>query len=205
MSFYLYDNAFEALLKRLLPNTHFVQQELSFEEAAKATDNPSFPLITFYQVATRVKKEHLSMSMARYSTALQGVRDGKVFGVNAIPVHITWQLDFYDPKREVVDEMIRELLFFLIKKPKISIVIRGSVNQPYHWNLDFEEDVVDNSDLVEFKETGRVYRKTLNIFTDEAWLFNSRITPAVAHIEIGMGDERMEIIEIRGEDIVPSI
>jgi len=205
MSFFVYDEALKLVLKKLLPNTHYTQQPLGIEEASKLTDSTIFPMMSFYTGNIRIRKEGTSRSMAKYSTILQGIKDGKSVSLNAIPFYIEWQVDLYDPDKRVVDEMVRELIFFLTDKPFIWIEIPYGLNQQVGWNIDYDENIVDNSDLVEFKETGRVYRKTVTLFTDEAWLFKTNLAPSLAYIDIKVNDEVLGSIEIRGEDVVPNL
>ena len=93
--------------------------------------------------------------------------------LNAIPVHLQYQLDIYTKTAEEGDEYLRQYLFKLINNPVIKIIV------PYNGfeveqiaNIRVLNVVSDTSDIAERLFPGQFTRWTLQLEIQDAFLYD---------------------------------
>lgn len=107
-------------------------------------------------------------------TLIQGVN--KSVTLPAMPLKIGYQLDIYARYKEEADEFIRNIVFNIVNYPKLSVTI------PYN-GLGFEHNafirmnsgIKNNSDIPERLIPGQFTRYTLDIYLDDAYLWDVKI------------------------------
>jgi hypothetical protein len=94
--------------------------------------------------------------------------------LNAIPIHLQYQLDIYTRTAEEGDEYLRQYLFKLINNPVIKIVV------PYN-GIEFEQianirvlsNVSDTSEISERLFPGQFNRWTIQLEILDAFLYDA--------------------------------
>lgn len=152
---------------------------LPVEDAIRFTaqlrqDDVVFPLIS---------TNRLGYSIRTSDTNFYGLREGGyqnrgADGINTfaqvIPIRINYQVDVFTVSKAQGDELMRELIFHLMLHPKLKVDIPYGLNIKHVFNIFIESDIVDNSDTVEHINKGVLFRNTMTLYTDDAYLFKSR-------------------------------
>lgn len=103
----------------------------------------------------------------------------------AIPIQINWQLDIITRDRESNDNLLRELIFHYINYPTLEITIPYGLDINHNFNIFFDSDIDDNSDIVNHMNKGEYFRSTMSLYTDDAYLWKSSLKPpAQGNIEL---------------------
>lgn len=93
--------------------------------------------------------------------------------LNAIPVHLQYQLDIYTKTAEEGDEYLRQYLFKLINNPVIKIIIPyNGVNVEQIANIRVLSTVSDTSEISERIFSGQFTRWTLQLEILDAFLYD---------------------------------
>lgn len=88
-----------------------------------------------------------------------------------LPVTLQYQIDVYAQKRDVCDGITTELMIFLKQNPYVNVQIMDMGEVCQEFNFDLEESVVDNTEISEFSENGRLYRLTLTSNITDAVIY----------------------------------
>ena len=179
MSVGLYDQAFvnklqawtkDTVVTILTPNE---TKNLFAIIADKNNDEPiKLPLIALKRPGgfsvLRTGKSPLSASGIRlFASNKVGKR------LRAIPISIPYQIDIYTRYQDEADELVRNIVYNIINYPKLEINIPYyDENYIHHSNIRMQSDVEDNSDIPERLVAGQFTRMTLQIYIDDAYLFD---------------------------------
>ena len=177
MSVKLYDDAIVESFRSLMQDNRIsilpVEQALRFS-AQLQRDDIRFPLISTYRLGYSIRENDVNY----YGLNTGGYRKRNDNGTNTfvqiVPIKINYQLDIFTVDRESCDNIIRELVFYLLQTPSLTVKIPYDINMEHRFNLYMEPDIVDNSDTVEHTNKGVLFRNTLNLYTDDAYLFSNR-------------------------------
>lgn len=190
MSFYLYDEALVNSLKEITGDSriHIVPPEQSISFVAQFDkDKVDYPLI----VVSRAPQIVLNGSLYNQVSALKGqtVRlnseENTVSKVKLIPIRIDWNIDIYAVDRYTCDEIVRELVFYFITYPRFQVNVPYGLDIDQNFDVFLSPEISDNSDLVEFPNTGELFRETISVYTENAHLYSShrqyltRVSPDV--------------------------
>ena len=97
--------------------------------------------------------------------------------LNAIPIRLSYQLDIYSRYFAEADEYARNFLFNFINYPDLKIIIPyNNTNIEHDSTLLLESTISDNSDIPQRFIPGQFTRMTLNLFTDDAYMFSVPIS-----------------------------
>lgn len=80
--------------------------------------------------------------------------------VQNLYINIEYQLDIWATTRRDVEDVMQELLFLLYDKREVSINYYG---QELYFTFTIGDNIVDNSDLVNYDTNNKIYRMTLNV------------------------------------------
>ena len=200
MSVKLYDNALVAKLKRWSDKTSLTivgpnEAARAFAiQADKNNDQPiQLPMIVLSRAGgyniLRMGKEPLSFD----GLTLDANHD-KAMQLNAIPIDIHYQLDIYTRYFEECDNYTRNIVFNIVNYPKLDIVIPYEGQNIHHdANIRMETAVTDNSSIPERLVPGQFTRMTINIYIDDAYLFDVRVRDVY---ELKIDDIVVENIEL---------
>ena len=104
----------------------------------------------------------------------------KIDQLNAIPIHIEYQLDIYTRYYDEADDYMRNFVFNFINYPKLQIEIPyNSSNIVHTSNIRITDEITDNSDIPERLAPGQFTRLTLHLYIDDAYLFDYRTKDAL--------------------------
>lgn len=98
--------------------------------------------------------------------------------LNAIPIHINYQIDIYTRYFAEGDEYLRNFIFNIINFSKLDIHIPYNNSSIEHTStIRLEQTVSDNSDIAERLIPGQFCRFTIPIYIDDAYLFDYKFRP----------------------------
>lgn len=180
--FYLYDDALIRTLRSWTGDGKITvnKYELLFPYRADvASDKVQLPIISVSRASPKIlntNKTPLSvdgMKFVETDPRKRNDRPIKIPRLRAIPVRLHYQIDVITRNLEENDNIIRELVFKFINNPtlKVDIPYKGC-ELSHKFNLMLSEDIEDNSDITEHLNLGETYRQTLDLFTDDAYLFS---------------------------------
>lgn len=148
-------------------------------KADESHDKITLPLIALsrkgYKLREKTKqpKSYDGITIRAYDKNGNLVNQGKALKLNAIPIHLIYQLDIYALNLDECEAYSREFIFELINNPT------GVITIPYNdacvnhkFTVHVEEDIEDNSDIKERIFPGQFTRYTLGLEIDDAYLFS---------------------------------
>lgn len=119
-------------------------------------------------------------------------------GVRMMPININYQVDVFTDTRKENDLIMRELIFYLSTHPTLLVNIPYGLDIQHVFNLIFDSNVEDNSDIAGHSNKGRYFRQTIGMYIDNAYLWKSYDE---AQYELGLSFE-MYSPEIEDEDLI---
>jgi len=175
-----YDKALFHRFKDLYDETYFIDTyESAMSINAKAHKGKVIlPMISIYRmgdytVATDVINDWAVR--AGYRNTVQGKAEFENYRIamHTLPVTLTYQIDVWATRRDVVDGITAELLMEFRERPhfKTRIQDMGLKEIPIEFDFQLEDSVVDNTSITEFDDTGRYYRFTLTGNVPSAAIF----------------------------------
>lgn len=175
-----YGEALKELIKSVFTNKNVVYEpvDTAFDFAFKqSAGDLGFPLISFYHNPT-IEINRASSSFGGYKTGYRfqrslpiyeedtmnplGINEKLAKNVKVLYINIGYQIDVWAPTRLVAEQVAQELLFWLYDNQQVSIKYQ---NVDYSFSFDIGDNLIDNSDLVQYKSKGALYRYTLNVIT----------------------------------------
>lgn len=201
-----YGEALKELIKEVFTSKNVVYEpvDTAFDFAFKQSGgNLGFPMISIFHNPTfTIHKSFNSFGSyktgSRFQPELSLYEEGtmKPLGksnklsknVKNLYIKIGYQLDVWATDRLTAEQVAQELLFWLYDNQEVSIKYQ---DVEYSFSFDIGDSLIDNSDLVQYKSKGALYRYTLNIMTEATLLqsknFFNYITPVM---DVGiMGEE----------------
>ena len=176
MSVYLYEKSLVNRLREITGDSriHIISPDNPISFMAQIDrDKVSFPAIILSRGPVRLQEYQNQVVALKGQTAKI---DDESFVVKAqlLPLHIEWNIDVYAVDRFTCDEIIRELVFYFVTHPRFQVEVPYQLDIPQNFDVFVMDDIVDNSDLVEFDNRGECFRETLTIYTENAHFFSSR-------------------------------
>lgn len=150
-----------------------VEQAIRFT-AQLRQDNIVFPLISTNRLGYSIKTSEINFNGLRNGGFQNRGENGINTFAQIIPIRINYQVDVFTVSKAQGDELIRELVFHIMLNPTLKVEIPYQLNMKHVFNIFLESDIVDNSDTVEHVNKGVLFRNTLSLYTDDAYLFKSR-------------------------------
>lgn len=176
MSVYIYDNAITQKLSDILDDTRIsiVPFEVAFRKSGAISDDVRLPFVSVnrqgYSLTTQTKSFPGYME-GKYKQRVNPEQE-VYFRNSYIPISINYTLDVVTRDRQENDELCRELILYIHRKPElIAQISYKNIAQRFgfHWFLG--NDIIDNSEIAEFENRGQYYRSTMTLVVDEAQLF----------------------------------
>lgn len=200
-----YGEALKELIKEVFTSKNVVYEpvDTAFDFAFKQSGgNLGFPMISIFHNPTfTINKSFNSFGSyktgSRFQSELSLYEEGtmKPLGksnklsknVKNLYIKIGYQLDVWATDRLTAEQVAQELLFWLYDNQEVSIKYQ---DVEYSFSFDIGDSLIDNSDLVQYKSKGALYRYTLNIMTEATLLqsknFFNYITPVM---DVGIMEE----------------
>lgn len=193
MSIGLYDRAFVDKLKRWTNGTNvsIVAPDESRRLFEMIADDNNDKPIQLPIISLKRPRGFTILRTAKTPLSCRGVKlqDGEIGAavITAIPISINYQLDVYARYVSEADEYIRNFVFNIINYPKLTVTIPYNGAEYQHdSNIRLTADVEDNSDIPERLISGQFTRLTLNIYVDDAYLWD---IPVKAYKRISVSTE----------------
>ena len=183
MSATLYDEALLNKIKAWTNNTSIHvygpdnDTERLFEvEADQKNDKPiQFPLIALRRSPGGFQITNLSKKPMSYDGVTLEATEEKSLTLNAIPIRLGYQLDIYTRNKIEAEEYARNFVFNIINYPKFNVIVPYMGKDFVHRaTLHLSENVEDNSDIPQRLSMGQFTRYTLNLYVDDAYLWDIR-------------------------------
>lgn len=197
-----FDKAVYKKLKQLYDEVYPIDTfESFFSMNAKAHQGKIIlPAISVYRLADYTVSTEMINDWAVRSGFRRTVSGRDEFtdrrvAVHTLPVTLTYQIDIWATRRDVAEGITAELLLEFKERPYVKVKVQDSGDEARLVEFDFQVDdnVMDNSSITEFDDTGRFYRLTLNALMPSA---------AITRVDIF---KRVDKEVINFEDLVPDI
>lgn len=173
MSVYLYDDAIIADLRRIFnnPDIYITPADNVFRTLANAkNDKIKFPLISLERVNWSLLDSSHAMKFSGIGIEYDEANN-KVAAMKAMPIRINYLLDIWTKHREENDDIMREIIWYYSTHPTLKVEIPYSLNIQHNFNIRFDPDITDNSDIVEHKNRGEYFRQSISLYIDDAYLW----------------------------------
>lgn len=176
MSTYLYDEALVENLRTLTKDTriHIVPPDNLFRLIGRIEeDEIEMPLISLVRTGWQLANSR--PHTAKFDGALSGYDESskKLERLQALPINISYQLDVWTKTRLENDNILRELIFYYSTHPTLLVRIGYGLDITHNFNIFIDNDIEDNSDIVEHRNRGEYFRQTISLYTDDAYLWKS--------------------------------
>lgn len=188
-----YDKAVYDLIHALYDKVYYGSPDEIFSINAKRNNGKVvLPFISVY----RLPDFSINLEMANDSFLRTGypARSSKTKGIefpnqkismHGLPVTLEYQIEVYATKRDVCDGLIAELMLYLRAHPYVNVPITEAGDRVQEFSFDLQDSVTDNTDIMGFDESGRMYRMSLT----------ADITEAVIYLITDIG-KQIETVEI---------
>lgn len=180
MSVYLYDEALVKNLRKITGDNriYITHPDNMFDTIARSEkDEIQMPIISLFRTGWSI-----SDNLASFPKKFEGVltkhndEEDTYHRLQSMAIDINYQLDVWTDSRLENDTIMREIIFYYSTHPRISLKIPYDSDIRTAFNIFLDNDIEDNSDIIDHKNRGEYYRQTLSIYTDEArlWKTSSR-------------------------------
>lgn len=162
-------------------------------------DRIDMPLISLQRNSwTLASKKPQYMIWSGYPVKEDYDNDGtidKISRIQAIPITINYQLDVWTRDRITNDAIMREIIFYYTQRPTLLVKIPHGLDLVHDFNIFFENDIEDNSDIVDHVNRGQFFRQTVGVYTDDAYLWKSDIRkpPIVGEMDFTLYDGKIKV------------
>lgn len=176
MSANLYDKAIVNKFRELMANSdiYITPPENVFRTIALLNkDEIRLPLISLQRQGYTILNGAHSMRFSGASVDYDEPGD-TLISVQAIPIRINYSLDVWTRHLEECDDIVRELIWYLSTHPTMEVEIPYGLDMKHHFNIMLDEDVEDNSDILEHTNRGEYFRQTISFYVDDAYLWKSK-------------------------------
>lgn len=131
--------------------------------------------------------------------------DNKLTQVRAqvIPITINYQLSVWTKDRITNDALVREILWYYHLRPSLLCYIAHGLNIAHKFNIYFNSEIEDNSDLTNQINRGVFVRQDLSFYTDDAYLWRAnwedfvKIEDDLYFSYSDMSDQNMSYTELK--------
>ena len=96
-----------------------------------------------------------------------------------IPITINWRLSVWTRDMVTNDALIREILFYYHLRPSLMVYVGHGLNIKHKFNIYFNSEIEDNSDIANHSNNGTLYRQDLTLYSDDAYLWRARFDSKV--------------------------
>lgn len=189
MSTYLYDESLVNRLREVINDDriHVIPPEESISFLAKVgKDKTYFPAVVVSRGPITLTTDTRNQFVYLKGQSVRLNNDNTVTKVKLIPMRMEWSINIYAVERYTCDEIVREIVFYLMSHPRFEVKVPYGVDITQNFDVFVDPEIVDNSDLSEFSNVGDYFRETLTVYTENAHLYSSRrqyLTQAKPEVE----------------------
>lgn len=200
MSVYLYDDAIIKDLRRITGDDRISIQPSDnvFDTIARMNnDEILMPLINVSRIGWGMSDARPHMMKFDGAKVSYDPVEERYSRFQAIPIRIDYQLEVWTNTREENDNILRELIWYYSTHPTLMVKIPYGLDIEHKFNIIFDGDVEDDSDIVNHKNTGRCFRQSLSFYVDDAYLWKSSSRgPTTVVLNKKFGNKGMENEEL---------
>lgn len=109
----------------------------------------------------------------RVYTRLSNENQSVEIRAQVIPITINYQLSVWTKDRITNDALMSELLFYYHLRPSLLVHVGYGLNLAHKFNIYFNSEVEDNSDIANHNVNGTYFRQDINFYTDDAYLWRA--------------------------------
>lgn len=182
---YMYDTAIINDLRQIFSDDriHIVPPEDAFDLIGTLKeDTIVFPFISLqrpgWQLIDDTKTSHLTFEGKVDDISIidtdDDVEDANITRLQALPIRINYQIDVWTESRKENDAIMRELIWYYTLYPTLNVDVEyENIKRKHHFNIFFDNDIEDNSDLTQHSKRGRYFRQTIGLYTNDAYLWKT--------------------------------
>lgn len=167
MSFKLYDEALKEKITSVFDNFIMAPPEQAFTRSNEE-GKVKLPLISAYRMSNPINFEDYNHYETMYGRQTLATKEGFLY-TQGVPVTITYQVDIWAQLREYADGLYRELVYYFMQNPDLSIKLPNT-EQEYKFFFKLT-DVETATDYESFSDKNVIHRYTLTYEIDEARMF----------------------------------
>lgn len=110
----------------------------------------------------------------KFTGELHSINDDEtVTNVQEIPIRINYVIDVWTRRRLENDNIMRELIFYYSTHPTLKINIPYGLDSDKVFNIMFDSEVEDNSDIPNHINIGEFVRQSISFYVDDAYLWKA--------------------------------
>lgn len=172
MNLSVYDKGVLEKFREVFDNSVLAQSDSAFRTAEELLGEVKLPLISIYREDFNIKpaRFNIGQRMRGSSIVSKTEDDSEIKAIQDIPLDISYQIDIWTRRKEDIDIIVPEVVFWLVDNPNISIDVDG-IDHEIEFPLVLDEDVSDNTDIMSFENKGRIFRITLSANITDARIF----------------------------------
>ena len=173
--FYYYDTAIIEDLRSVLDDDriYICPQDNVFKVIGRLNeDDVKMPMISVLRTGITLGNSQHPM---RFRGGILNISEDleSISRLQSIPIQINYLFDVWTKHREENDNIVRELIFYYMTHPTLEVKIPYGANIKHTFNIFFDSNIEDNSDIVGQAEHGEYFRQTLSAYTPDAYLWKS--------------------------------
>lgn len=188
----MYDEAIVNKLREITnqDHIHILPPQLEFRTIAQLDqDKVIMPLISLQRTGWSLSADRPHSMKFNGLGAMYDYDNDTERYLQAIPIRINYLMDVWSKTRKENDLILRELIFYFSLNPTIQVTIPYDLDQEHNFNVFFDSEVEDNSDIVDQLNHGEYFRQTLSLYTDDAYLWKTRTTyPFIIDLSLDIND-----------------
>lgn len=176
MSVYLYEKSLIKVIREVTGDSriHVIGPDNALSFISRLSkDKFQLPAVILSRGSVRLQ-EYKNQVVALKGQTARIEDEGYVVKAQLLPVHVDWKVDVYSPDRFTCDEIVRELVFYFVTHPRFVVEVPYNLGIDQNFDVLVEDEIEDNTDLVDFDNTGECFRETITIYTENAHMFSSR-------------------------------
>lgn len=173
MSVCIYDKAITNIFNTITGDNIMIQPpETAIRNTAQLNgDRMQFPLVSINRTGFSIRREEVNFNALHSGGTVRVKDNNKVDMARILPIRIEYQVDVFAVDRQILDEIVRELLFYFSLYPRHQVHIPYGINTDHTFNILLNDDVVDNSDTVNHVNNGVLFRYTFTMYCPDAYLW----------------------------------
>jgi len=196
---YNYDKALVSKFKKVFPRVVYSPVDKFFDRYLLSSNNDSvkLPAMSVWRTNSEFHP-HNAPSQLRVANMRVPTNDPMVARqIYSMQVSLSYQLDLWTDNDIDRDDLLKEILYFLVKYPNITIRYQDQ-NFVFPIQIGIPDDITDIS---RFEDTGDIYRMSIPLSVPDArFMFYDDVKKLkYINIELYVDDEFDDIIEIPKE------
>lgn len=166
---YLYDKAMENKLKKVFPNTVYAPVDKFYERYLIGNQNSGpikLPALSIWRTSHEFFPFNARTQVSVPNFKIRHDDEFRVRNIFSMQIVLRYELDIWAATDIDRDDLMKELLFFLVSYPNIFIEYQG---QKFEFPIQVEAPS-DTTEIAEFDSNGDLYRISMPLVVNDARL-----------------------------------